>query len=126
MQRARFTRDTQHSGRDARVHGAQHHVYLVARDQAVDVVGGFRRLGFVVHLDEFDLSSREFSTGFLQREAKTVLDGDAQRRIGTGIGQHQAHLDLCSLGARDVRKSGHARCCGTGFEKRPAVNDSLI
>ena len=82
----------------ARVHRADQHIDLVALHQFVGVFDGFGRLGFIVHLEPFDLTSTELATLFADRHANPVFDGHAKLGKSAGIGQHEAHADLAALG----------------------------
>ena len=107
QQRAGVLGDFGHGHGNARVHGAHQHVDVVALDELVDVVGGLGRVGLIVDLDELDLAASELAALFCNLQPKAVFDGDAQRGIGTGVGQHQADFDFC-------RRLGHAQRCGHG------------
>ena len=61
QQRVVFVRGLGHRHRDARVHGADEHVDVVALDQLVDVVGRLRGFRFVVDLEVLDLAPAELA-----------------------------------------------------------------
>ncbi|MNS79852.1 hypothetical protein D3C72_1135150 [compost metagenome] len=82
----------------ARMHRAHHHVHLVPLDQLGGVLGGLGRVRFVIHLEVFDVAPAQLAALLLHIHAEPVLDGRAQRRVGAGVRQHEAHLDLGARG----------------------------
>jgi len=95
------------------VDGADQHVDLVALDQLVDVVGGLGRVGLVVDLHVLDLAPAELAALLVDVEPEAVLDGDAQRGVGAGVGQHEADLQFLALGLgrrRGQQRSRGKRC----------------
>ena len=67
---------------DARVHGADDDVDVVALDQLVDVVGGLGRVGLVVDLEVLDLAAAELAALLLNVQPEAVLDRGAERGVG--------------------------------------------
>ncbi len=90
------------------MHGADDDVDVVALDQLVDVVDGFRRLGFVVDLEILELTPAELAALLLDVEAEPVLDRVAECRVRAGVRQHEPDLDL-ALRVRGGRRDAKAR-----------------
>ena len=76
------------------MHGTDDDVHVVALDQLVHVVDGLGRFRFVVDLEVLDFAAAERAALLLHVQAKAVLDRGTERRVGTGVGQHQPDLDL--------------------------------
>ncbi len=83
------------------MHGADQHIDLIALDEAIGVLGGLGRIGFVIHLEVFDLASAELAALLGNVELEAVLDGVAQRGKRAAVGQHEADLELV-VGMRAV------------------------
>ena len=60
-----------------RMHRADQHVHLVALDQFVGIFDAFGRLGFVVHLEVFDLAATELAALLIDGQTKSVFNGNA-------------------------------------------------
>ncbi|XQU67757.1 hypothetical protein OJJOAM_000488 [Cupriavidus sp. H18C1] len=93
----------------ARVHGADHHVDLVALDELVGVLGRLGRIRFIVDLEVLDLAPAQPAALLLHVHAEAVLDRRAERRVGAGVGQHEADLDLAGRGGWRGLPRGGAR-----------------
>ncbi|MNS90633.1 hypothetical protein D3C72_1246900 [compost metagenome] len=113
------------------MHRADHHVDLVALDQLGGVFRRLGRIGFIVDLEVLDLAPAELAALLLHIHAEAILDGGAERRVGSRVRQHEADLDLaarrsrrglCGLG----RSAGHGKHGGDGKADRrePARGDA--
>jgi hypothetical protein len=91
------------------VDGADNDIHIVALDELVDVVGPLRGFRFVVDGEVLELPSAELAALLADIELETVLDRAPQRRIGAGIGQHEADLDLGGLGPGQLRSTDCAK-----------------
>jgi hypothetical protein len=93
-QRAGFLEHLGHAHHHAGMHGADDDIDLVALHQLVDVLRRLGRIGFVIDGDEFDFAPGQLAAALFHRQLEAVGDGHAELGEGTGVGQHQADLEL--------------------------------
>ena len=76
------------------MHGADEHIDLVALDESVSIVGRLGWLGLVVHGEKFHIAPTKLTAVLLERDVEALCDRGAERRIGTGVREHQTDAQL--------------------------------
>ena len=97
IERIIFFGDFYHAHLHAAMNGADQHVDLVTLHQLVGILRRFCRFGFVINRKIFQLTSAELVAALGDRKLEPVGDGDAELRIGAGIGKHHTDADFLRL-----------------------------